>query len=466
MDSGKADLTAIDVSASPSVFYCPYKPIFTWILDETTTFYTTIITTCVACPITVLLNILVVVSVKKRRGLQTNANILMASMAVADFLVGAISMPLSISLDVLLLRQDLNHIICEIAFANQLVLYGAVCSSLYHITVIAWERYVAVKKWNRYKVIVTRARIKKTTIIAWLLAVITTTPGRIMEVSGVVYKYVEVLNIIFSFPAVVCLVLIGYFYIMAYLGIRNRKVTDDTSQSTNRRNKAKLENSIAKATGIITVVLLVLYIPSIVVLLFGEAFPFLRTSSFFRWSELLIQLNSLVNPILYCFALNRNFRKEVLEMMKIRKLDAVHPVTICNLTAVERRDRRIGATEFLEEVHEFHEEEEQPDQISRAGSVTTEGGQSQSGDSSDESLPNYNTQMKRPMRPSSCQVIRVDVHQPNPSKTNTGTLVTGATYEGHNETEHIGDENLSNYNTRMKRPIRPSSSKVIRVDVH
>lgn len=67
-------------------------------------------------------------------------------MAVADMLVGAASMPLSISLDVLLLRKDLSHTICEIAFANQLVLYASACTSLYHLTVIAWERYVAVTK--------------------------------------------------------------------------------------------------------------------------------------------------------------------------------------------------------------------------------------------------------------------------------------------------------------------------------
>ena len=82
-------------------------------------------------------------------------------MAVADFLVGAVSMPLTITLDVLLLRKDLGHKICEIAFSNQLVLYAAVCSSLYHLTVIAWERYIAVTRWMQYNVIIRRDRVKK-----------------------------------------------------------------------------------------------------------------------------------------------------------------------------------------------------------------------------------------------------------------------------------------------------------------
>ena len=349
MNSSKTDLVAIVSSESPSVFLCPFKPIFTWILTETAAFYIAITTKSIACPFTVLLNILVIVAVAKRRALQKNSNILLASMAVADFLVGAVSMPITTVMDVLLIRKELSLTICKLAFANQMVQYGAVSSSFFHLTVIAWERYVAIKKWKDYRIIVTRTRVKICAVVAWLLAIITTTPVRIMKSAGVDYKYLKVLNIISGLNAVVCIVLIGVFYILAYLGVRSRK-TNDTS-TVDAGNKAKLENTIAKATGIITVVLLVFYIPSIVVFLFGEAVPFLRTSSFFRWSELLIQLNSLVNPILYCFALNRNFRKEVLEMMKIRKPAAVQPeepsTGSTNLTAFQQRARRTGETKFF-----------------------------------------------------------------------------------------------------------------------
>lgn len=44
--------------------------------------------------------------------------------------------------------------------------------------------------------------------------------------------------------------------------------------------------------------------------------PSLRTRSVFRWTELLTQLNSLVNPLLYCFVLNRKSRSEVLKMLQ------------------------------------------------------------------------------------------------------------------------------------------------------
>ena len=119
------------LTANASVFSCPYEPIFTWILSDTTTFYVASIISSIVSPATIFLSTLIIFAVWKKSELQTNSNILLASMAVADFLVGAVSMPLTITLDVLLLRKDLGHKICEIAFSNQLVLYAAVCSSLY-----------------------------------------------------------------------------------------------------------------------------------------------------------------------------------------------------------------------------------------------------------------------------------------------------------------------------------------------
>lgn len=80
----------------------------TWVLSDTTTFYIASITTSIASPLTIFLNIVVVIAVWKTRELQTNSNILLASMAAADFLVGAVSMPLCISLDVLLLRKEVS----------------------------------------------------------------------------------------------------------------------------------------------------------------------------------------------------------------------------------------------------------------------------------------------------------------------------------------------------------------------
>ena len=353
---GVAELTS---NGTQSVFYCPSRPMLTWVLSDTTTFYIASITTSIASPLTIFLNIVVVIAVWKTRELQTNSNILLASMAAADFLVGAVSMPLCISLDVLLLRKEVSQAICKITFANQLVLYGAVCSTLYHLTVIAWERYLAVAKWNQYHVFIRRARIKKLIAIAWILAVLTTAPVRILKAAGVHNILVEVFYVVFCLPALVCMSLIGYFYIRVYQEVRKLERREDSIRRA--RVRMRHEDGIAKRTLAITVVSFVYFIPSVIVLLFGKVVPFLRTSSYFRWSELVIQLNSLINPILYCFVLNKNFRNVVLRMMKIKKTVAVDVTT-------ERLSSRPAGRLSLQllSVQNFNEEQRRIGLISKA----------------------------------------------------------------------------------------------------
>ena len=100
----------------PSLFYCPELPQFIWDLNQTTSLKITVAITAITCPLTVLLNLLVIAVVKTRRELKTNSNILLSSVALIDVLVGAASMPLSISLDSLAIHGALDvNIICKIS---------------------------------------------------------------------------------------------------------------------------------------------------------------------------------------------------------------------------------------------------------------------------------------------------------------------------------------------------------------
>ena len=145
--------------------------------------------------------------------------------------------------------------------------------------------------------------------------------------------------------------------------IKRRRTSNEISEGV-ARSRAKMENTIARATRILSTALLISYMPSILLLLFGGAFPIFRTSSYFRWAELLLQMNSLLNPVLYCFFLNRNFRKELLVMMKIRKPDDGQPPVLPDSSPSERRPRRImPPTAFVEELQEIQEGAQQPDTL-------------------------------------------------------------------------------------------------------
>ena len=217
------DLDAIASSQVLSELFCPL--IQTWVLSDTTLFKITVAVTTIICPVTIFLNILMIIAMKRRRDLQrNNSNILLASLAVAGVLVGAVSMPLTIISDVLVLAKFLNvGGFCGIAFVNDTVLYIGSCSSVYHPAAIAWERYVAIGEWRNFKVIVTRGRVKKFARISWLLAALTPIPPSAVKIAGVEYKYPLFVDIACVLPGTVCLMLIGYFYIRVFLGVRNQE---------------------------------------------------------------------------------------------------------------------------------------------------------------------------------------------------------------------------------------------------
>ena len=361
MNLSETDSEKIDSRELPSVYSCPHEPVYTWILTETAAFYVTITTKSIASPFTVLLNLLIIVAVRNRRALQKNSNILLSSMAVADLLVGAVSMPLTIASDILLLREKLSLKICKIAGANQIVLYSAVSSSFYHLTFIAWERYVAMVKWTNYKNMITKTRLKICAVVAWVLASIAAIVLPILSVAEVDQKVIAGLSIFSASKTLLCVAIIGYCYITLYLYVRKRKNNEINEVSV--RANAKLEKSIAKATGTVTAVLLVSYVPSIIALFLGDAVPFLRTSSYFRWSELLIQMNSFFNPIVYCFAMNRTFRNEVLEMIN---LNSVLQLVLRPKLPVKRHTRRRREPAVVsEEENQLHGEKQLPDRLAR-----------------------------------------------------------------------------------------------------
>ena len=94
-----------------SMFYCPELPQFIWDLNQTTSLKITVAIAAIACPVTVLLNLLVIIAVKTRRELKTNSNILLSNVALIDLLVGAVSMPMSITLDLLVIHRVLMLIL-------------------------------------------------------------------------------------------------------------------------------------------------------------------------------------------------------------------------------------------------------------------------------------------------------------------------------------------------------------------
>ena len=323
------------VNSSRSVFFCPSTPHLIWDSRQIISHQIAIAVTAAACPFTILLNILVIVAVKKIRELQTNSNILIASLAVADLLVGVISMPLSISVDALILRGTVSeNILCTISGITSYVLYAAFSASYYHLILIAWERYVAIVKCMEYKFIVTKGRVNRYARIAWITALATTALYTVAA-AGLRYEVLLVLDVILNFIWLIFFSLMVYFYRMVYNEIRKQNRSQISQVSV--LIKARIESKIAYTVFLLTLVLFIFSVPGAVVHTMTTFSPFFRSKSVFRLQEIFFQLNSLVNPALYFYRNNR-YRKAALKLLRFGKPQEIQPVAHIGRRARGHRD--------------------------------------------------------------------------------------------------------------------------------
>ena len=324
MDQREAELNTSSISnTTRSVFSCPHDPQLVWDLHDTTSSWIFAAVACIISPTAVFLNVLVIIEVKQRKELQRASNILLSSMAVTDLLVGSLCVPLSAVTRLLVPYQILtDHYICKLDFvAISSTITLAICS-IFHLTMIAWERYVAIRKWIDYRVIVTRSRLKKLAIIAWVSAIVTVSPAHFtMALTGMLRENemvlaLDIFFIILSVLVMSTLGLIIYFYVMVYLGVRKRKLSQ-IRQVSDLVN-AKLEQRVAVTTTLVTVALILSFFSNAVIGMLEGVYPVLRKRFVGDLKATLLYTNSVVNPLIYYYR-DCRFRNAVLELLRIRK---------------------------------------------------------------------------------------------------------------------------------------------------
>ena len=326
MDQREAELNTSSISnTTRSVFSCPHDPQLVWDLHDTTSSWIFAAVACIISPTAVFLNVLVIIEVKQRKELQRASNILLSSMAVTDLLVGSLCVPLSAVVGLLVSYQLLaDHYICKLDFVAISVTTTLTACSIFHLTMIAWERYVAIRKWIDYKVIVTRSRLTKLAIIAWVSAIVTVSPTHFtMTLTGMLRDdemalALDIFFIILSVLVMSALGLVIYFYFMVCLGVRKRKLKLSQIRQVSELVNAKLEQRVAVTTTLVTVALILSFFSNAVIGMLEGVYPVLRKRFVGDLKATLLYTNSVVNPLIYYYR-DCRFRNAVLELLRIRK---------------------------------------------------------------------------------------------------------------------------------------------------
>ena len=271
----------------------------------------TLIINSTACPFTVLLNVLVIMAVKRRRRLQTKSNILLACLAATDALTGLITQPAFILWKTFEITGALNYNPPRVIHSSALRALS-VCSCL-HLMLVTAERLVAIKFTMNYLYIVSEEKIKVVVILCWVVSLVCE-----------VLKFIKpAKNFSFFFIALIissCIIFVTFSYVLLYIeGRRHRKLIKTQQIPQEGVEHFAKENKALKTTIYVVGALAVCFLPMALTF-----FTFLQKRPGPvppLWAPTFSMLNSLLNPLIYCWR-QKELRKFV---FKPKTQQVVHP---------------------------------------------------------------------------------------------------------------------------------------------
>lgn len=213
----------------------------------------------------------------------------LTSLAVSDLLVGLVIQPLYIVSG--LVRNDLLD-------TTWFILSFATCGiSLFSITAISVDRFLAVHYHLRYPSVVTSFRAKSTLAIMWFT---------IFLLSGVYFWSKHGYFLLIAIGVCLCLTISIYSYIRIYRIVRHQQVQihcqqQAVSSQLNNVSSMLLLKRSALNSFLFFIVMIIFYFPMCVAMsLYVITYEWQRAWSF---ATTAVFMNSSVNPFLYCWRL-------------------------------------------------------------------------------------------------------------------------------------------------------------------
>ena len=270
-------------------------------------------------PLTIFLNVLVILAVKTTPQLRNKYNALLACLAGTDIMTGALGQPLFIAELIYRLTGSPASEFCAIPYAARCFIRTSLMSSLLHLTLISLERYISIKFPFKYHDIVTKRRLILSVIVAWSLLAFP-----IILLSFYTNDVLRsILLMLTTFPSIFILIFCRF---ATYHEAQNqmRKIKTEQISSAAAATFLKERKAFKTTTFVIGVVLLC-YLPNG---LFRVVFvpPISSPETFLAIEVFILTLmfcNSVFNPVIYG-ARSREYRRAFKKLL--RRANYVQPV--------------------------------------------------------------------------------------------------------------------------------------------
>ncbi|XP_066533499.1 trace amine-associated receptor 13c-like [Hoplias malabaricus] len=285
------------------LFHCPERSV------STAVYVLLYVSAAAVVLLTVCGNLLIIISVCHFKQLHTPTNMLILSLAVSDFLVGLLVIPIAM---IWMVESCwiFNSVFC-LCFI--LTSYFFVSTSIYNVTLIAVDRYFALSNPFLYTKAVSVNTMCFVLLCDWCILIsynlavhyfkrdfrsLVLCPGNCFSVLDEVWSLVHFL-VIFVFPCAVIIILYAQvFFIAKKHATAIRDLNFQTRTQTSKNNiSMKSERKAAKVLGIVVSMFLICLFPCCIYSLLGR-FIEIEVGSFQK-VLVLVYLNSTINPVIY-----------------------------------------------------------------------------------------------------------------------------------------------------------------------
>ena len=278
----------------------------------------TIIINSITCPFTVLLNVLVIMAVKRRPRLQTNANILLACLAVTDALTGLTSQPSFILWKTFQLHS-ITIVAGTLKILHNIFIRTFLVSSCLHLMLVTCERLIAIRFAMHYENVVTKRSIRVSVSACWIFSIF-------FEVFLDLVNQKIIIRVSLTLTFISCILFVSFSYALLYLETLRHKQRIKSEQLPQEEvERFVRENKALKTTVYVVGAVVLCFLPVATVLVVHmsglvfsvswvplSAMPWLRTCG---------MLNSLLNPLIYCWR-QQEMRRFIFRLWTTQ---AVHP---------------------------------------------------------------------------------------------------------------------------------------------
>ncbi|XP_074551184.1 trace amine-associated receptor 13c-like [Halichoeres trimaculatus] len=251
--------------------------------------------------LTVALNLLVIIAISHFRQLHTPTNILLLSLAVSDFLMGLIIMPIEISR--ISSCWFFGEYICLMCHYLSFTITSA---SIGDMVLISVDRFVAICDPLRYSSKITERRVKVCVCLCWLCSVLYTgfclknnlrQPGIYNSCYGecvIVLNFIEgTVDLVVTFIAPITAIVFLYTQVFAAAVTQARAMRSRVAAGVTAK---KSELKAATTLGVLIVVFLICFCPYYSLILSGHS---LLQTWLMSFVTLLFFSNSCLNPVIY-----------------------------------------------------------------------------------------------------------------------------------------------------------------------